>query len=702
MGRIMRKRSCGHQVLWGLVLTLALACESDGDSMGSDAGMRGGTDDDSAEESSNDEESSGGAAPNGSADGDGDPGGDVPQGETDDDEAVDDGASDEGSDDVDVDDSAPDDRGADDTLMDDEDTDDTVTVDEGADDTAADGEEIDDESSAPHGDDAVSGAGGASGEDDSMSADDSDDGSAGGASNTDDADDSMSDDSAVTDDESADDEPIDMPEPREPCMVAGSRRSCTEIGLVGACAEGTQFCRGEDGWDPCSIQPVDDLCYANDDSSCNGIPNEGCACLFGEQRSCAEDGALGACAAGVQRCDEFGEWGDCSVQPEAADGCEPGNDQDCDGTPNGGCPPCDEGSQVSCNDSIEVGACQSGASTCTGGQWTACAGTVLPGSRDCSSSDDNDCDGTADQDDPLCRCVPGAMQECETHGQDGVGLCRAGMQVCELLENGTESDWGACYGSIGPMEEICDSGEDENCDGYVDLDDMSCPCASLGGPSMARMLQGYCIDSTEVTRGQYQAWLSTNPVVEQGDECAWNDSFEPEASCMASLYCQDGCGNHPQPCVDWCDASAYCAAVGKSLCGKYDGSPGDHLLSDTQDQWYTACSSGDTNTYPYGDSYDAQDCNGQGYAGGIGDTVIAGSLASCSSSVAGYTGAFDLSGNLSEWLNACGSLTEPLATCEIRGGSYLSDDYLLECETQVATQRDTTSNTIGFRCCRPR
>ena len=36
-------------------------------------------------------------------------------------------------------------------------------------------------------------------------------------------------------------------------------------------------------------------------------------------------------------------------------------------------------------------------------------------------------------------------------------------------------------------------------------------CPGTGGPAMVKLPEGYCIDSTEVTRAQYAAWLATNP-----------------------------------------------------------------------------------------------------------------------------------------------------------------------------------------------
>lgn len=47
-----------------------------------------------------------------------------------------------------------------------------------------------------------------------------------------------------------------------------------------------------------------------------------------------------------------------------------------------------------------------------------------------------------------------------------------------------------------------------------------------GGPALVTMPEGYAIDSTEVTRDQYAAWLAGGPTASgQSPWCAWNDTF---------------------------------------------------------------------------------------------------------------------------------------------------------------------------------
>lgn len=56
-------------------------------------------------------------------------------------------------------------------------------------------------------------------------------------------------------------------------------------------------------------------------------------CAENESRNCSVAGLLGRCASGIQRCSS-GQWGACSIAPAPRDTCTPGNDDNCNGTPN--------------------------------------------------------------------------------------------------------------------------------------------------------------------------------------------------------------------------------------------------------------------------------------------------------------------------------------------------------------------------------
>lgn len=107
--------------------------------------------------------------------------------------------------------------------------------------------------------------------------------------------------------------------------------------------------------------------------------------------------------------------------------------------------------------------------TCVDGAWSECAGAVLPGAGDCTSGEDNDCDGQPDDTlDDVCRCRSPGTQPCDEHaGFDGTGSCRAGVQTCVLGASNATSDWGECTGSVAPqLADSCEvQGDDASCDG---------------------------------------------------------------------------------------------------------------------------------------------------------------------------------------------------------------------------------------------
>jgi formylglycine-generating enzyme len=221
----------------------------------------------------------------------------------------------------------------------------------------------------------------------------------------------------------------------------------------------------------------------------------------------------------------------------------------------------------------------------------------------------------------------------------------------------------------------------------------------------------YSIDSTEVTRSQYSTWLATTTAAtvsgQDSATCSWNTTFAPDSDCMASgQVCQSNCNNHPQVCVDWCDAYAYCKGVGKRLCGKIGG--GMNAYGDSTNAglsaWYRACSSGGSNSYPYGTTYNGKTCNGYDYWDSDSSTMktlAVGTLTGCQAA-SPYAGVYDLSGNVWEWEDSCDSIAPARwAYCRILGGSFNSDSDYLRCGVGNHYSRSYVSYVIGFRCCSP-
>lgn len=225
----------------------------------------------------------------------------------------------------------------------------------------------------------------------------------------------------------------------------------------------------------------------------------------------------------------------------------------------------------------------------------------------------------------------------------------------------------------------------------------------------------FSIDVTEVTQRQYALWLRTTGATDLATQdaslCAWNDSFEPnsERSCTQGTDTKacigPNCGNYPQTCVDWCDAYAYCLAVGKRLCGRIGGGHNvydDPALAETgSSQWYAACSSGGLHEYPYGDVYQPSYCNTYDYW--VQPTeyrmLPVRWLETCQAS-APFAGVFDLSGNVWEWEDACRVDTNTMARfCKRRGGDFSETTDLVGCSLQRELAMQQSNPRLGFRCC---
>jgi len=234
---------------------------------------------------------------------------------------------------------------------------------------------------------------------------------------------------------------------------------------------------------------------------------------------------------------------------------------------------------------------------------------------------------------------------------------------------------------------------------------------------MVKLPLGYCIDSTEVTQGQYQAWLNNNPSpLNQASVCSWNTSFTPTCNWTPTTT-----ANYPVVCVDWCDAYAYCVGVGKRLCGKIGGGSNGYndYANASLSQWYAACTSNGTYSstgYPYGNTYQASYCNG--YNANKGAPVAVATMLQCQSTISSYAGVYDLSGNVFEWEDSCNGATGQTDDCLLRGGGYGDGGADLECgftldvftrsygadlecgfTLDVFTRSYGADNGIGFRCC---
>jgi formylglycine-generating enzyme required for sulfatase activity len=222
-------------------------------------------------------------------------------------------------------------------------------------------------------------------------------------------------------------------------------------------------------------------------------------------------------------------------------------------------------------------------------------------------------------------------------------------------------------------------------------------CGGDGGPTWVDA-GSFCIDSSEVTNAQYAVFWAAKgggtDVRDQPSFCSWNQSFTPQSGWP---FPQNR-ASYPVVFVDWCDAYAYCAWVGKRLCGKHDAGAADYaeFANAANDQWFYACSRGGTRAYPYGNEYDAATCNGYD-SKEAGTIEQPGTYASC---LGGYDGLLDMSGNVREWEDSCNAYAGANDNCRVRGGAASEiGGASLRCGFDAFRARSFLSSHTGFRCC---
>jgi formylglycine-generating enzyme required for sulfatase activity len=293
--------------------------------------------------------------------------------------------------------------------------------------------------------------------------------------------------------------------------------------------------------------------------------------------------------------------------------------------------------------------------------------------------------------------------------------------VSDVLDaDGDTADGGTCVNKTMDGDET-----DTDCGGScprcsanrkckVDSDCQSNNCQSLRCAvcpvGMVRVPVGvlsYCIDATEVTLGEYDAFVAsaTPGMVTFPAHCSWKateSSFAPNPR-------PSGGSTTPVRNVDWCDAWAYCDARGKRLCGAITTSstnrppaPFDKFDDPNVDQWRHACSYGLSPVWPYGSTADPVKCNTSDRItdGGTASVVAVRSLTGCVGAPAELTGLYDMSGNVAEWEDSCMGTSGKTDVCRVRGGSFREAASVAACGAPTTRNRSDRQDWVGFRCCR--
>lgn len=196
--------------------------------------------------------------------------------------------------------------------------------------------------------------------------------------------------------------------------------------------------------------------------------------------------------------------------------------------------------------------------------------------------------------------------------------------------------------------------------------------------SSLRGLPAYCVD-------QFEASIASGQLGNADQSAAGPNGDGSTTALAASVRF-----TMPARGVSWWQAKAACENAGKRLC--------------SATEWLSACRGAEDYTYPYGDQFRSDRCNGYGAlrrgpveTGAMIVTATVAEFRLVASGCVSPFGAYDISGNLWEW-NATSFLEGRRRG--LAGGGYDSNAAGLACNTEdnYATPAEAEPS-YGFRCC---
>ena len=240
---------------------------------------------------------------------------------------------------------------------------------------------------------------------------------------------------------------------------------------------------------------------------------------------------------------------------------------------------------------------------------------------------------------------------------------RDAARACETSLCSGKGTWAICS-SQPPASVTCARGRVQ-----------AVSCVGVLPPGMALIpadgsQASFYMDKTEVTVSAYDACVSAGACTKPGTDEGCNEGVS-------------GRGNHPINCVDWDQATKYCASVGKRL--------------PTEEEWQYAAQGPDGREYPWGNAAPSnQLCwDGEGSTLGKGNresTCAVGSFPSGNSPF----GLSDMSGNVWEWTSS----KEGGARVNRGGGGASGIPSRVRAANRNWSAPSDRSNNLGFRCSR--